>query len=208
MVGADRRAWSSVSRHRPLAGYRLAILGVVVVLAAVTVLFLRGPGSWQRRYYQLQHQEAILASATRHQVNPYLVAAVIEAESDWQPNAESSVGAVGLMQLMPATASELARRGTVDSDRFDPDDLSDPAVNIEYGTAYLRYLIERYHEVEAALAAYNAGLANADEWVAQGGDIRDHIDFPATRHFVLKVSRGKDRYEALYPDAFEGWLQK
>ncbi len=194
-----------MTRHSALAPYRLVLLGVVVILAAVTVLFLRGPGAWQRRYYQLSHEQAIADSALRHRVSPYLVASVIEAESDWQPDAESSAGAVGLMQLLPSTAEELARRDVVDATEFPPEELSDPVVNIEYGTAYLRYLIERYHEVESALAAYNAGLANADEWVAQGGDIRDHIAFPATRHFVLKVSRGKDRYEVLYPDAFEGW---
>ena len=97
-------------------------------------------------------------------------------------------------------AKELARRGTVDASRFDPERLADPEVNIEYGAAYLRYLVERYHEVEVALAAYNAGLANADAWAAEGGDIRAQIEFPETKHFVLKVSRGKDRYEALYPD--------
>jgi len=194
-----------MSRTSPLAPYRLVLLGVVVLLATVTLLFLRGPGAWQRRYYQLNHREAIAASALRHHVSPFLVASVIEAESDWQPDAESDAGAVGLMQLLPSTAKELSRRGLVDGDEFPPSELSDPAVNIEYGTAYLRYLVERYHEVEIALAAYNAGLANADVWSAKGGDIRDQIEFPETRHFVLKVSRGKDRYEALYPDAFEGW---
>jgi len=194
-----------MSRERPLAWHRLAIAGVVAVLALVTFLFLRGPESWQRRYYPLEHREAIAASAERHQVNPFLIASVIQAESDWDELARSEAGAVGLMQLLPSTAEELARRGVVDAEQFPPDRLSDPDVNIEYGTAYLRRLVERYHEIEAALAAYNAGLANADAWVAKGGDIRDAIEFPETRHFVLKVSRGTDRYKALYPDAFEGW---
>jgi soluble lytic murein transglycosylase len=193
-----------VKRRSPLAVHRLVIVGVVVVLAIVAFLFLRGPAVWQRQYYQLEHQELIAESATRHRISPFLVASVIEAESDWVPSAQSAVGAVGLMQVMPSTADELARRGRVDGARFPADRLSDPAVNIEYGTAYLRYLVERYHEVETALAAYNAGLANADLWSAKGGDIRERIEFPATKHFVLKVSRGKDRYEALYPEAFEG----
>lgn len=197
-----------MSRARLFAPYRVAIVGVVVALALLTLLFLRGPLSWQRRYYQLEHQDAIAASAARHEVNPYLVAAVIEAESDWDASARSDAGAVGLMQLMPDTAAELARRGAVDAEEFPVDSLSEPEVNIEYGTAYLRYLVERYHEVETALAAYNAGLANADRWAAAGGDIRDHIEFPETKHFVLKVSRGKDRYAALYPDAFEGWSDR
>ncbi len=195
-------------RASPWAAYRLLIVGVVVALAVVTALFLRGPESWQRRYYELEHQEAILVSATRHRVNPYLIAAVIEAESDWNPRAQSTVGAQGLMQVMPSTARELAQRGRVNAEKYPFESLSDPRVNIEYGAAYLRYLVERYHEIETALAAYNAGLANVDAWVKGNGDIRDQIEFPATRHFVLKVSRAKDRYEALYPDAFEGWRAK
>ena len=193
-----------MQRQSPLAAYRLVLLGVVVLLASLTFLFLRGPDAWQRRYYQLEHAGKIADSATRHRVNPYLVASVIEAESDWEESARSAAGAQGLMQVMPSTAEELARRGRVDGKAYPPERLSDPAVNIEYGTAYLRYLVERYHEIETALAAYNAGLANADLWSARGGDIRRQIAFPETKHFVLKVSRGKDRYEALYPDAFEG----
>ncbi|MBI5232156.1 MAG: lytic transglycosylase domain-containing protein [Coriobacteriales bacterium] len=184
--------------------YRVLILGVLVVLAGVTLLFLRGPAVWQKRYYPLNHEAAIADSSQRHGVNPYLVAAVINAESGFVVGQRSPAGAVGLMQVLPSTADELAERGVVDASRFPPDKLSDPSVNIEYGTAYLRHLIRRYHEVETALAAYNAGLRHADEWAEEGGDIRDAIEFPETRHYVLRVARGRDRYEALYPNAFEG----
>jgi soluble lytic murein transglycosylase len=187
---------------------RWAILAIVAALAGMTFLFLRGPAVWQRQYYPLAHEEAILSAADRHSISPFLIAAVIHAESGWDPEAQSAVGAVGLMQVMPSTANELAERGLVDAERFGPQDLEDPSVNIEYGAAYLRYLVERYHEIETALAAYNAGLANADTWSAEGGDIREQIEFPATRHFVLKVVRSKDRYEALYPNSFEGWPEQ
>lgn len=192
-------------RNSPLAPYRVVPIGTVIVLAALAFLFLRGPAAWQRAYYPLTHVKTIAAAAKRHSVNPYLVAAVIDTESSWDEKARSEAGAIGLMQVMPSTAGQLARQGIVDARRFPPDSLEDPRVNIEYGVAYLRYLVERYHEIEKALAAYNAGLANADEWARQGGDIRRRIDFPQTRNFVLKVSRAKDRYRALYPDAFEGW---
>lgn len=173
-------------------------------------MFLRGPEVWQRRYYQLPEElrTPIQRSADRHEVSPYLIAAVIDAESDWDEHARSQVGAVGLMQVMPSTADELARRGLVDGNDFPATELEQPETNIEYGTAYLRYLVERYHEIETALAAYNAGLANADAWSRTGGDIRERIEFPETRHFVLKVSRGMDRYEALYPATFEGWPKR
>lgn len=194
-----------MNRGHLLAWYRLLVFGVVAVLLAAAFLFLRGPEAWQRLYYPLDHEAVIEAAAVRHTVNPYLIASVINAESAWDADAQSEAGASGLMQVMPSTASELARRGKVDAERFPPDALEDPVVNIEYGTAYLRYLVERYHEIETALAAYNAGLANADSWAAEGGDIKERIGFPETKHFVLKVSRGRDRYSALYPDAFDRW---
>ena len=110
---------------------------------------------------------------------------------------------MGLMQVMPETARDLAKSKRVDSRRFPPDKLLDPATNIEYGTAYLRYLVDRYHEIEMALAAYNAGLSRRRRVGARrASDIRATIEFPETRHYVLKVMRGKERYEALYPDAF------
>lgn len=181
---------------------RIAVLVVVCILAVVAYLYLRGPSFWQRVYYPLRYDEAIAGAAQRHKINPYLVAAVIDTESNWDAEVRSGAGAVGLMQVLPSTADELARRGLVDGKSYPPGELSDPRVNIEYGTAYLRYLVERYHEIETALAAYNAGLRNADQWVRRGGDIRETIAFPETKHFVLKVARAKDRYRALYPDAF------
>lgn len=107
------------------------------------------------------------------------------------------------MQLMPDTASDLARSGAVDGMQFPVNDLTNPEVNIEYGTAYLRYLVNRYHEIETALAAYNAGLRHADRWKKKGGDIRAEIAFPETKAYVLRVMRSRERYEQLYPDSFE-----
>lgn len=181
---------------------RWLLISIVLTLAVATWLFLRGPSFWQRTYYPLSYRTEIADSAARHRVNPYLVAAIINAESRWRPDRESAAGAIGLMQVKPSTAMDLAGRHAVDAEKFPPTKLSDPAVNIEYGTAYVRYLVARYHEIETALAAYNAGLRHADEWARKGGDIKTAIAFPETKHYVLRVSRGKERYEVLYPGAF------
>lgn len=190
-----------MGHDRFLAWHRLVILGVVAALASITFLYVRGPAFILRAWYPLEHAEAIADSSARHEVNPYLVAALIDAESNWDAAAVSPAGAVGLMQLLPATAEELRARGVIDPG-FAGGDLSDPAVNIEYGTAYLRLLVERYHEIEPALAAYNAGMGNVDEWVSEGVDIRDTIEFPETRHYVIRVIRARDVYSRAYPDAF------
>lgn len=193
-----------MTRSSVLAWHRLVILGVVMLLAALTFLFLRGPAAWQRLHYPLpdEYRPMIAASAERHTVNPYLVAAIIQGESRWRSDVVSKAGAVGLMQVLPMTAGDLRGRVAADSDPTAAG-LTDPATNIEYGTAYMRLLVERYHEIEPALAAYNAGMGNVDAWIARGDDIREAIEFPETRHYVLRVMRAKDVYERLYPDAFE-----
>jgi hypothetical protein len=91
----------------------------------------------------------ILAAAREHGLNPHLVTAVVQAESDFHPGAVSSRGAVGLMQVMPATA----RRFGVAADRLD-----DPTTNLFVGTRYLRWLADRFaDDLPMILAGYNAG---------------------------------------------------
>lgn len=196
-----------MSRERLFAPYRLAIVGIIGLLVILGWLGARGPVWWQRTYHPLRFEREIDAAALRHRVNPYLIAAVINAESGFDAGQVSEAGATGLMQLLPTTAQHMREQGVVTTAAVAGRPLSDPAANIEYGTAYLRYLVDRYHEVAAVLAAYNAGLGNADMWVkeAEGGDVLDHIAYPETRHYVLRVMRARDRYERLYPKAFPEW---
>lgn len=194
-----------MSREHPLSLHRVLPLALVAVLAFIAVAAVRGPVWYQRLYYPLRYTDEIRAAASRHRINPYLIAAVIDSESSYDPDTVSKAGAVGLMQVMPDTARELRQRKLVSADIVGAGKLSDPEVNIEYGTAYLRYLVNRYHEVETVLAAYNAGLRNVDVWASQGRDIREQIRFPETKRYVTKVVRSRERYEQLYPHAFDGW---
>ncbi len=207
-TASGMRLWSRVRRSHPVAPHRWLIAGVVLLVGAAALLGARGPAWFQRMYYPLEYRSEILGAAQRHRINPYLIAAVIEAESDFDPDTRSSAGAVGLMQVMPTTADDLVRKELVSPAAVEGKDVSEPAANIEYGTAYLRYLVDRYHEVETVLAAYNAGLRHADRWSEEGGDIRAAIEFPETKRYVLRVVRARERYERLYPDAFTGWDAK
>ena len=117
------------------------------------------------------YEASITEHARRQQVAADLVRAVIEVESAFNPVAVSSKGAMGLMQLMPATARELGVRNP-----FDPDQ------NIRGGVAYLRRLLDRYNgNVELALAAYNAGMGNVEKY----GDVPP---FKETKKYVKKVT--------------------
>ncbi len=103
-------------------------------------------------------------AAAKH-LDPALIAAVIYAETKFEPRT-SPAGAEGLMQIEPATAEFLAKLSG--GYRFTTSDLGTPSVNVAYGSYYLRYLLEHYEGNEMlAVAAYNAGLANVDTWVAK-----------------------------------------
>jgi soluble lytic murein transglycosylase len=120
---------------------------------------------------------------------------VIYSESKFSDRT-SSAGARGLMQITPAAASEIERLsgGTT----FKLADLGDPEINIRYGTFLLDELIERYEgDVAAALAAYNAGPGNADEW--GGSALRvEKITFPETRAYVEEVLEKQEAYREEY----------
>jgi soluble lytic murein transglycosylase len=149
----------------------------------------------------LSHSEVIREEATAKRLDPALVAAVIYAESKFEPR-PSSAGAEGLMQILPETAYFIAHLsgGTA----FTASDLATPRINVAYGTYYLRYLLDHYDGDEMlAIAAYNAGLANVDRWVAQAyGEGKTltvaAIPFPETRAYVERVLSAQQDYRASY----------
>lgn len=119
---------------------------------------------------QVPFGSIIYQEAKRNDLRPELVAAVVQAESRFKPNARSGVGAVGLMQLMPRTGKWMGARN-----------LSNPAQNIQAGTKYLKYLNERFDGNETkVIAAYNAGEGN----VRRFGGVPP---FKETRNYVKKV---------------------
>ena len=136
--------------------------------------------------------------AHNYDLNPALLAAVIEDESKFNADARSSAGAIGLMQLQPATAKGIALR--TGGSKFVLSDLYNPEINVRYGAWYLHHLIEKYGDERLALAAYNAGQENVDRWRAEGGGIR----FPETRHYVARVEELKSIYRRAYGSALGG----
>lgn len=134
--------------------------------------------------------------AHKYRVQKHLVEAVMHAESKFDQKAVSHVGAVGMMQLMPKTAEWIAQEGELQYM-----DLKEPRQNIMLGTWYIDYLLKKYHNNEVlALAAYNAGRGNVDEWITEYGWKDDftnikEIPFPETREFVKLVVETRDRLD-------------
>ena len=178
---------------------RLAALGTVAVLFGVFAGALIASGTFDEALQELtlplRHEDVIRQQAAEKEVDAALIAAVIYSESKFRDQT-SSAGARGLMQITPEAAEFIEKQsgGTT----FELGDLADPELNIRYGTFLLRELLERYDGDEAAaLAAYNAGPGNADEWGGAGLSIED-IEFPETRAYVEEVLEKKEEYRREY----------
>lgn len=181
--------------------YRVVPLMLVGIVAIACVVLALTPTTLARRtLYPVKHAQDIERSAKRHGVDPLLVAAIIKCESGWDENAQSTAGAVGLMQVMPQTSSELARMGLVDPGVYDPSNLSDPSTNIEYGTAYLAFLEKNLSSTDQVIAAYNAGMGKVEEWLSEPGELADNITYSETREYLRRVNEAYQGYRDSYPN--------
>jgi soluble lytic murein transglycosylase len=182
--------------------FLLASFAIVLTIALVSGRGL--PAPLAGRLYPLHYESEIAGVAERYDLDPYLVAAVVKAESDFKPEAVSRAGAVGLMQVMPETANWISQR----ADWAGPADpnLDDPRDNLELGTYYLSYLISMFDaDVGTALAAYNAGHGAVQSWLQQGEETRvslEQIPFRETRDFVERVKRFESVFRRAHPKAF------
>lgn len=141
------------------------------------------------------------ATKAREGLEPALVYAIMREESGYRPKVRSVAGAFGLMQLMPDTATRVAERDAVD--RFEVDDLFEPAMNIRLGAAYLHELLRTFEgRASAAIGSYNAGPHRIERWLADGPSDDDEwveaIPYEQTRTYVKKVLRSVHAYKVLY----------
>lgn len=168
-----------------------------LLLVACLLLFAVCFEKKQRHTRELLYYDTVLSAAAAYSVSPALVLAVIRAESDFDPNASSSKGAAGLMQLMPSTYQYL--RDTVFKEPLADDAILLPTVNIRYGTYYLSYLMQTFACLDTALAAYNAGEGRVFGWLndktlSKDGKTLDTIPFRETEKYVLKTKEYYQHY--------------
>jgi len=175
--------------------YAVAAVGLVVALAATAFSLEQSkPGWYAQLRYPLSYEHVIRGHAENYDLDPALLAAVIYRESKFDADARSSSGAIGLMQLLPDTAKGIAVH--TGGKKFVVEDLYDPEINVRYGSFYLRRLLRKYGDERLALAAYNAGQANVDRWIEEGGEIQ----FPETQQYVDEVLELRDVYSRAYGD--------
>ncbi len=179
----------------------VAIITVLAILLGFAVDFV-----WER-FEQKAHPQSYMSYvrqyAYEYNIPEPVILAVIKVESDFDVRAESSKGAIGLMQMMPATFEDLTSDSFL-GEHLDVSELYNPEISIKYGVYYLNFLYEMFdRNLDTALAAYNAGPGNVRKWLenpeySDGNGNLTNIPFTETRNYVSKVNNEIDTYRKLY----------
>lgn len=194
-MSGPRISWSLTYRQKRKLSLWLSLLLVVLLIVS---------SNWfWRLIYPIYYEEDIRHAAAVYGVDPLMVAAVIRVESKFKEENVSHVGAIGLMQLMPETATWVAKESGIPYKGLD--DLSDPQTNIKMGTWYLSYLSKQFKgNWVTTVAAYNAGPNRVERWVSKDHswdgtlDTAENIPVGETRHYVQRVFYSYDKYKSLY----------
>lgn len=177
---------------------------IIIAAASVAlVLLLLLAGLWRISGYKRFFRDSVEKWSRYYSVDEYLIYGMIYAESGGREQAQSSAGAVGLMQLMPQTAKWLAWREGIE---YSEEMLLQGDYSIRLGCAYAAFLCERYDNYDCVIAAYNAGHGAVDKWLKDPEFSRDgktlyRVPYAETENHIVRVNRARSIYLALYPPA-------
>lgn len=155
-------------------------------------------------FYPKKYENIVLKYASEYNVDENLIYAVMKAESDFNENAISNKGALGLMQIMEDTAKEIAKKNNIQIDENNSkEDILKVEKNINIGTKYLSILLEKYNNINLALAAYNAGTGNVDNWIEkevlnEDGSNIENVPYKETNNYVRNILQNYKIYNMLY----------
>ncbi|MGN0551314.1 MAG: lytic transglycosylase domain-containing protein [Acutalibacteraceae bacterium] len=201
-----KRKTKNEKNKKSFLGAFVAIIITAAVFVSIIIVivnsFQSSSSDFQKAQYPTKYENIVNEMSQKYQVEKKLIFAVIRTESHFDPDAGSSAGAMGLMQIIPETFEwlQIYYNGEV---TMNSEYLYDPEVNIEYGTMFLRYLLEKYSVEETAVAAYNAGFGIVDEWLSDSsyspdGKTLSYIPYDETANYVVKVENAKLKYESIY----------
>ena len=178
---------------------------IIAALSVALVLLLLLAGLWRISGYKRFFQASVEKWSRYYSVDEYLIYGMIYAESGGREQAQSSTGAVGLMQLMPQTAKWLAWREGIE---YSEEMLLQGDYSIRLGCAYAAFLFLTYFNgsTDSAIAAYNAGHGAVDKWLKDPEFSRDgktlyRVPYAETENHIVRVNRARSIYFALYPPA-------
>lgn len=178
-------------------------MGIIFVLT-LTISFLAviyfGGVSILKTLYPCRYSNFVELYTEKNNLSEEFVYAVIKCESNFDADAQSYLGAKGLMQIMPETFDWLQwRKG----ESLSYESLYDPETSIRYGCYFYGYLMEKFADESTAVAAYHAGSGCVEQWLSDknysdDGKTLKEIPYPSTKEYVEKVIRTKAIYQKLY----------
>lgn len=200
----------AVRRGRRRAGCTAGIIRFIFFLAIIvlTAYFLGRAyfGSdisdkIKKTQYPIKYEHFVEKYSEEYGLDKYLVYAVMRTESRFDKYAVSNAGAMGLMQITDETGEDCARRLKISG--YSDNALFDPEINIEIGCYYLKRLIDKYDNVNNALAAYNGGPGNVDKWLLDQNYVDEsgtlvNIPFRETKNYVVRVNEAREMYKSIY----------
>lgn len=177
---------------------------LVLLVGLLFLLFVKS--EWiEKLMYPIEYHETIVEKAAIYELDPLLVAAIIRVETNYKVGLVSRKGALGVMQLMPDTANWIMEQ-TKQKQRWSMDELmNEVEPNIELGAWYIHSLLKQFDQNgAAAVAAYNAGPGNVNQWLrkqvwdGQLETAKTQIPFPETRLYVQRVFHYYSKYKSIY----------
>lgn len=179
--------------------FKFKIFVLIATMLLSTGVANKGYHKAMDRFFPLEYEELLEKYSEKEGLDKYFVMAVINAESRFDPRAHSGV-AKGLMQITDETAMWICHKMGI---KYYHDMAYDPETNVKMGCWYLKYLINKYDNIDTALAAYNAGFGNVDKWLAdpeysEDGETLKKIPFSETSRYVKRVRRMVGIYQKAY----------
>lgn len=169
----------------------IAFICIILVVVSLTTI------SFSRKF-PLKYEKEILKYSREYDLDPSLVASIINTESSFKEDIVSKQGAIGLMQIMPQTAKYISN--LMGENEFKTEMLFDPEKNINYGCYYLKYLFARFENEKVSLSAYNAGEGNVSKWLkdekySDDGITLKSMPYYETLNYVEKIENGVNYYK-------------
>ena len=192
----------SNTKRKPLFLIAVLLLLTLIILVFGSTIYNLTQEKYLLMSYPIKYEELVEKYADENRVDKFLIYAIIKTESDFRPEAESNVGARGLMQIMEPTF-EWVRYRFDDSEDLVFDIMYEPEQNIRYGSYLIAYLIDYFGSIELAICAYHAGIGNVDNWLqnseySKDGARLDVIPISDTEYYLKKVTNALNIYHNLY----------
>ena len=185
------------------AGYKSLVRMIkrFVKILIVILIIVFGLTYGFKKSFPKMYLDSVERYANKHELDPLLVLSIIKVESNFDNEAVSEKGAKGLLQIMEPTAHWVSRK--MDMPNYSPDMLYNPDCNINIGVWYLKWLYDKYNNMDLAIIAYNGGMGNVDKWLkdknySDDGKTLLKIPFEETSNYLLKVKSAYKVYKFLY----------